>query len=77
MVKAPTVCAVFVNFTQTKVTWKRGTSIEELSLSDWPVGTSVGTFSWLLAMVVCIGSHICILGPQLKKCGEGLGGVAL
>lgn len=75
--KAPTVCAVLVTLTQTKVTWKGGTSIEELSLSDWPVGISVGTFSWLLATVVCNGSRICVFGPQLKKWLEGLGGVAL
>jgi hypothetical protein len=35
---------VFVNLTQTRGTWKEGTSVEELSASDWPVSGSVRHF---------------------------------
>lgn len=37
-----TVCwLVFRQFTQTRATWEEGTSVEELSSSDWPTGTSL------------------------------------
>ena len=36
------VCLVFVNLTQTRVTWKEVSSIEKLLPPGWPVTKSVG-----------------------------------
>lgn len=35
---------VFLNLTQTRVTWLEDISTEELLPSDWPVGMSIGAF---------------------------------
>lgn len=48
-------CSLLVGFIisliQTRVTWEEGSSVEEPHPSDWLVGMSVWTFSWLLADV--------------------------
>lgn len=43
--------SLFVTLTQARATQQEGTSIEELLLSDWPVGKPLGHFfnSWLIA----------------------------
>lgn len=38
---------VFVNLTQTGVSWEEGILCEELSPSDWSMGIFVGHFFWI------------------------------